>query len=119
MMEDWSECSLNEISFLNPRHTEKGNLNPNMKLQFLPMKLVEAESNIIHTTELKVLQDVTKKSYRYFEEEDILFAKVTPCMENGKIAIARGLKNNIGYGSSEFHVFRCSKAILNLSLIHI
>ena len=48
----------------------------------------------------------------------MLFAKVTPCMENGKIAVAKNLKNGIGYGSSEFHVFRCSSQInVNFSLL--
>ena len=59
------------------------------------------------------LQDVTdeeygkvKKGFTYFENGDVLFAKITPCMENGKGAIAEGLTNNIGMGSTEFHVLR-------------
>lgn len=58
-------------------------------------------------------QDVTdeeygkvKKGFTYFENGDVLFAKITPCMENGKGAIAEGLTNNIGMGSTEFHVLR-------------
>ena len=45
-------------------------------------------------------------SYTYFAENDILLAKVTPCFENGKLGIARNLKNGIGFGSSEYIVFR-------------
>jgi len=52
---------------------------------------------------VKVLEDA---SYRYFENGDILWAKVTPCMENGNCAIVSNLENGIGYGSTEFHVFR-------------
>ena len=59
------------------------------------------------------LQDVTdeeygkvKKGFTYFESNDVVFAKITPCMENGKGAIAEGLTNNIGMGSTEFHVLR-------------
>lgn len=59
------------------------------------------------------LQDVAdeeygkvKKGFTYFENNDVLFAKITPCMENGKGAIAEGLTNNIGMGSTEFHVLR-------------
>ena len=59
------------------------------------------------------LQDVSdeeygkvKKGFTYFENGDVLFAKITPCMENGKGAIAEGLTNNIGMGSTEFHVLR-------------
>ena len=47
-----------------------------------------------------------KKGFTYFAEDDVLFAKITPCMENGKGAIAKGLSNGIGAGSTEFHVLR-------------
>ena len=47
-----------------------------------------------------------KKGFTYFENNDVLFAKITPCMENGKGAIAQGLTNGIGMGSTEFHVLR-------------
>lgn len=44
--------------------------------------------------------------YTRFREGDVLFAKITPCMENGKGAVARGLLNGFGIGSTEFHVLR-------------
>ena len=44
-----------------------------------------------------------KKGFTYFENNDVLFAKITPCMENGKGAIVHGLTNGIGMGSTEFH----------------
>ena len=47
-----------------------------------------------------------KKGFTYFAENDVLFAKITPCMENGKGAVAEGLSNGIGAGSTEFHVLR-------------
>ena len=47
-----------------------------------------------------------KGKYTYFANEDIIMAKVTPCFENGNIAIAKNLKNNVGFGSSELFVFR-------------
>ena len=61
----------------------------------------------------KKLSDVRKGSYTYFKENDIILAKITPCMENGKCAIASELTNNIGMGSSEFHIFRCTDKINN------
>ena len=54
----------------------------------------------------KNLGDLRKGSYTYFSENDIIIAKITPCMENGKCAIAKQLTNKLGMGSSEFHVFR-------------
>lgn len=51
-------------------------------------------------------------SYTYFRENDVLLAKITPCFENGKLGIARNLKNGIGFGSSEFFVIRPGAALL-------
>jgi type I restriction enzyme S subunit len=51
-------------------------------------------------------------SYTYFADGDVLLAKITPCFENGKLGIADGLANGIGFGSSEYFVFRPS-AILS------
>ena len=50
-----------------------------------------------------------RKGYTYFEENDVLFAKITPCMENGKGAIAESLKNSRAMGSTEYYVFRAIK----------
>jgi type I restriction enzyme S subunit len=52
-----------------------------------------------------------KKAYTHFQNGDVLVAKVTPCFENGKAGIARGLPNGIGAGSSEFCVFRPSASV--------
>lgn len=57
--------------------------------------------------------DVRKGSYTYFAEGDIIIAKITPCMENGKCALATGLTNGIGFGSSEFHVLRVNTKLIN------
>ncbi|MCQ6281071.1 restriction endonuclease subunit S [Bacillus sp. EB600] len=50
--------------------------------------------------------DKVKKGYTYFADNDILFAKITPCMENGKGTLVRSLHNGVGYGSTEFFVIR-------------
>ena len=73
------------------------------------MKSVEALSGKIDLSETKRFSALKGKSYTPFHDGDILFAKVTPCMENGKIAIAHDLKNGIGFGSTEFHVIRLSE----------
>jgi restriction endonuclease S subunit len=52
------------------------------------------------------------KGYSYFQDNDVLIAKVTPCFENGKSGIARKLKMEIGFGSTEIHVVRPSAKIL-------
>lgn len=48
----------------------------------------------------------------YFEENDVLFAKITFCMENGKAVVARGLINGFGFGFTEFHVLRPTNRVL-------
>ena len=52
------------------------------------------------------LQREVAKGYTYFEENDVLFAKITPCLENGKHTLAKGLAGGFGFGTTEFHVVR-------------
>lgn len=58
-----------------------------------------------------------KKSYTGFQDQDILIAKITPCWENIKIGIAN-IKNNFGFGSTEFHVIRASDEVTRRYLLH-
>lgn len=81
-------------------------LSPNTLVSFLPMECVKQGFLVIEKE--AELQDV-KNGYTYFRENDIIMAKVTPCFENGNIAIAKGLLNNVGFGSSELYVFRPHK----------
>ena len=101
----WTWTTLEEVSELNPR-INKQSINDDLEVTFLPMKRVEELSGKIDLSETKQFSELKRKSYTPFRDGDILFAKVTPCMENGKIAIARDLKNGIGFGSTEFHVIR-------------
>jgi type I restriction enzyme, S subunit len=103
------------------RHSDIAEINPKLPFQavddetevsFVPMKLVEEESNVIHLTETRKLRDV-KKGFTSFTNGDVIFAKITPCMENGKCAVARDLKNGIGFGSTEFHVSRPQSRVLS------
>jgi type I restriction enzyme S subunit len=109
----WKVRMISEVAKVNPSLPNKDNIDRNLEVQFLPMKLVEEIINKIHLTETRKFADALKGSYTPFINEDIVFAKVTPCMENGKIAIVDNLKNGIGFGSSEFHILRCSEQVLN------
>ena len=53
-----------------------------------------------------------KRGYTYFEENDVVFAKITPCMENGEAAIPRSLIDGFGFGTTEFHVLRPKPGVL-------
>lgn len=64
-----------------------------------------SEEGVVDATLIKKYVEV-KKGFTYFQEDDVLFAKITPCMENGKGGVAKNLKNGIAYGSTEFHILR-------------
>lgn len=89
---------------LNPK-LDRSLLNDDLDVSFVPMAAIEALSGGIDVSTVRKYGEV-KKGYTHFRDGDILFAKVTPCMENGKMAIARKLVNGVGFGSTEFHVLR-------------
>ncbi|WP_240142726.1 restriction endonuclease subunit S, partial [Bacteroides xylanisolvens] len=74
------------------------------KVSFIPMPAVSEDGYLVDMTDEEYGK--VKKGFTYFENNDVLFAKITPCMENGKGAIVHGLTNGIGMGSTEFHVLR-------------
>ncbi len=115
--EGWESKNISDVAKINPSLPNKDSIDRNLVVQFLPMKLVEEITNKIHLTETRKYADVLRGSYTPFIDNDIIFAKVTPCMENGKIAIVNNLMNGVGFGSSEFHVLRCNDQILN-SYLH-
>jgi len=98
---------LTDVCELNPK-TEV--IDDNTLVSFVAMPDV-SEDGKIRVDTLRTYGEV-KKGYTGFKEGDILFAKITPCMENGKGALATGLKNGIGYGSTEFHIIRPDSAIV-------
>lgn len=96
----------------NPSKTELNSYSKDSLISFIEMANISNGGYIINKVDRK-LSDVRNGSYTYFLENDIILAKITPCMENGKCAIARGLTNGIGMGSSEFHILRCGDKINN------
>lgn len=76
------------------------------------MEYIDEHFGVISRQDVRTVKDVIS-GYTFFKDGDVLFAKITPCMENGKAAIARGLTNGIGFGSTEFHVVRPTKAVLS------
>lgn len=95
---------LTQAMVLNPR-PDRGALPDDFDVSFVPMAAVEAATGRMDATATRRFGEV-KKGYTVFREGDVLFAKITPCMENGKMAVARGLRNGVGCGSTEFHVLR-------------
>ncbi len=108
--ESWSFCSLGEALFVNPK-ADKNWIAEETSVSFVPMPAVDAESGRIDVSETKSFCEV-KKGYTAFLERDVLFAKITPCMENGKMAVVPRLMNGLGFGSTEFHVLRTPQSLL-------
>lgn len=96
------------IAYVNPSKTEIADIDEDTIVSFVEMASV-SEAGFISNKEDRILKDLKKGSYTYFRENDIIIAKITPSMENGKCAIATGLTNKIGMGSSEFHVIRVNE----------
>ncbi len=93
---------IKDFCTLNPKVFQ--NFDDDLLVSFVPMANV-SENGHINTNEVRKYVEV-KKGFTYFENGDVLLAKITPCLENGKGAVARNLKNNIGFGNTEFHVLR-------------
>ena len=98
----WGITILGQCCELNPKRPR--DINDELMVSFVPMPAV-SEDGKIDCSDIRPYKEV-RKGFTYFAENDVLFAKITPCMENGKGAVARGLEGEIGSGSTEFHVLR-------------
>ena len=105
----WRTVRLEEVCEVNPRHP--GPDNPATEVSFVPMPAVSDVEGVILPHESRPFSKVAK-GYTRFRDGDVIFAKITPCMENGKVALASGLKGGIGCGSTEFHVLRANGPVL-------
>lgn len=107
----WNMACLGSVCAINPKKAQDKRLTNGLRVSFVPMSAV-SEDGEIDVSETKIYNDV-KTGFTYFAENDVLFARITPCMENGKGAIAQELCNGIGFGSTEFHVLRPLSGISN------
>ncbi len=105
----WCDAKISEITFLNPT-LNKAEISDDLEISFVPMPAVHAESGVIDVSGKRKFSEV-KKGYTPFREGDVLFAKITPCMENGKMAVVPEVRNGIGFGSTEFHVLRAQSGV--------
>ncbi|MDD3052552.1 MAG: restriction endonuclease subunit S [Candidatus Cloacimonetes bacterium] len=111
---DWKWVSHSEISIINP---PKPTGDESLEISFLPMPAVEEETGRYSLSETRKLGEV-RTGYTGFIEGDVIFAKITPCMENGKVALLEKLVNGIGFGSTEFHVSRPTSNVSGKYLFH-
>lgn len=102
----------NDVCRLNPQKREISQFEGNISVSFVPMARIDDVSGTMDVSEIRCLDEV-RKGYTYFAEGDVVFAKITPCMENGKSAVARNLMNGIGFGTTEFHVLRPGPLVIS------
>ncbi|MEG2279335.1 MAG: restriction endonuclease subunit S [Comamonas sp.] len=110
----WRITQIKYVAELNPRKALV-ELKPSLECNFVPMEKLKTESLLLD--EIRTVEEVIS-GYTCFCDEDILMAKVTPCFENRNIAIARGLKNGVGFGSTEIYVLRTVKHVSNSFLLY-
>ena len=112
MKQNWEMKRLGDVcKFKPPKKLAKEKLSEDELVTFLPMTDLKIFNYHVTPIQTKQLKQVYK-GYVYFEDNDVLLAKITPCFENGKMGIACNLKNGVGFGSSEYIVLRPSIEVL-------
>lgn len=117
-MESWEQCSLSDVCTVNPKKADTKDLPDELEVSFFPMSALSEIYGEITDPQTRLLKEV-RSGFTNFSEGDVVFAKITPCMENGKSAVVGKLVNDIGYGTTEFFVLRCSDRLYNRFLYHL
>jgi type I restriction enzyme S subunit len=111
----WTTLAIKHVAQINPSKSCISIEKMKGMCSFIPME--KLKFNSLSLDEVKDVSDVYN-GYTYFENEDILIAKVTPCFENKNMVVAHDLHNGIGFGSSEIYVLRCNDIIKNNFLFY-
>jgi len=101
------KTKIKHVVKINP--TTKNNFKFSESASFIPMEAV-SEDGVVNLQERKIQNVIS--GYTYFEENDVVIAKITPCFENGKAAVMKGLVNGFGFGTTEFIILRSGKKIM-------
>lgn len=100
------EVPLSQACDINPAKPKLVGFADDTPILFVPMAAVDEVAGRVTDVQTRNLGEVRKRSYRSFQPRDVIFAKITPCMENGKSAVVPDIPSGIGFGSTEFHVLR-------------
>ena len=110
-MKGWEAKPIGEVCTIKPPKAEaKAKIADGDEVSFAPMEDLGIGEKYLQPRRTRRLGEVSG-SYTYFADGDVLLAKITPCFENGKLGVARGLTNGIGFGSSEYIVLRPAPAL--------
>ncbi|TAJ83444.1 MAG: restriction endonuclease subunit S [Gallionellaceae bacterium] len=113
----WQQIRGRFVMSVNPASMRLRNLDDSDEVSFVPMEAV-GENGGLNLDRTKLLDEIGS-GYTEFEDGDVVIAKITPCFENGKSALASGLKNGVALGTTELHVLRASKRLNNRFLFHL
>ena len=100
----WKVKRLRFVALLNPSKAEIADLDRDTEVSFLPMDAV-GDDGSIDIDRIRPIREI-ETGYTYFRDGDVTVAKITPCFENGKGAVMRGLHGGIGFGTTELIVAR-------------
>ena len=114
---DWKVVRVGEVAKVNPRRPRL-EVKDSTQITFLPMAAIAENCAGILSRPHRAYREISR-GYTYFEENDVLFAKITPCLQNGKHALATGLTRGFGFGTTEFHVIRAGSLIKPTHLFHV
>lgn len=112
----FENVKLSNVAFVNPGGSYKGKAIAT-SISFIPMEVIDEVYSEISSQGETTIADST--GFTKFKEGDLLWAKITPCMQNGKSAIARNLTNGLGCGSTEFFVLRPKDERLSVEYLHV
>lgn len=108
-MSEWKEYKLSDFIEINPKVT----LKSGFKYSFVEMKDLSESQKFVFPSQLKEIKGGAR-----FKNFDTLFARITPCLQNGKICQVKGLDNSVGFGSTEFLVFRGKEGVSNTDFVY-
>lgn len=112
----WDNEKLSKVAFVNPGGAYKGK-TADTPISFVPMEVIDETFSEITTMGETTIEQAS--GFTKFREGDLLWAKITPCMQNGKSAIARNLTNGLGCGSTEFFILRSKDERLAIEYLHV
>ena len=105
---DWPASRIRNVAQLSPTYSD-GLPSPDESCTVVPMEFL-SEAGVIDTSSMQPFEEING-GLTLFEQGDVLFAKITPCMENGKGALVERLPTRYAFGSTEFHVLRPNHAV--------
>lgn len=112
----WDNEKLSKVAFVNPSGAYKGKI-AETPISFVPMEVIDETFSEITTMDETTIEQAS--GFTKFREGDLLWAKITPCMQNGKSAIAKNLTNGLGCGSTEFFILRPKDERLAIEYLHV